>query len=182
MLSVPWRDPEGGSEFIDLRANPYDLYLLAEAERYPPLMQALRSLNATRSPVFTAKCDVWSMDSAEREDLRLHLDLQHADSNSGYASYIDTVWRDRSIFTSRHRHEQILDRLVRVGLSVQAPLSALECVLRPAVIDFGETWEGYAVTIYIKAVGADEDHSLDEWGRTMGEVVKVLRGREPSSR
>ena len=45
VLVVPWSDPTdstGHRRFIDLRENPYDLDHLPEAERYPPLMHALR--------------------------------------------------------------------------------------------------------------------------------------------
>ena len=66
VLVVPWADPSdstGNRRFIDLRENPYDLDHLPEAELYPPLMHALRALNATRSPVFTAKCDAWLLDA-----------------------------------------------------------------------------------------------------------------------
>ncbi len=49
VLVVPWSDPNdstGNRRFIDLRENPYDLDHLPEAEHYPPLMHALRALNA----------------------------------------------------------------------------------------------------------------------------------------
>jgi len=65
VVVVPWSDPSdstGNRRFIDLRENPYDLDHLPEAEQYPPLMHALRALNAARSPVFTAKCDAWPLD------------------------------------------------------------------------------------------------------------------------
>ena len=64
VLVVPWSDPSdpfGDRRFIDLRENPYDLDHLPEAEHYPPLMHALRALNAARSSVFTAKCDAWPL-------------------------------------------------------------------------------------------------------------------------
>ena len=49
VLVVPWSDPTdstGNRRFIDLRENPYDLDHLPEAEQFPPLMHALRALNA----------------------------------------------------------------------------------------------------------------------------------------
>ena len=49
VVVVPWSDPSdstGNRRFIDLRENPYDLDHLPEAERYPPIMHALRALNA----------------------------------------------------------------------------------------------------------------------------------------
>src|SRR5258708_12223845 len=76
VLVVPWSDPSdstGNRRFIDLRENPYDLDHLPEAEHYPPLMHALRALNAARSPVFTANCDAWPLDAPPLAPLRSHL-------------------------------------------------------------------------------------------------------------
>ena len=73
VLVVPWSDPSdpsGNRRFIDLRENPYDLDHLPEVEQHPPLMHALRALNAHRSAVFTAKCDAWPLEAEELDDLR----------------------------------------------------------------------------------------------------------------
>src|ERR1017187_7200959 len=96
VLVVPWKDPDGNATFVDLRANPYDFDAIPEAEQHPPLMQALRALNASRSPVFTAKCDAWPLSSEELTHLQLNLDVDPADASAGFASYIDLVCRDRS--------------------------------------------------------------------------------------
>src|ERR1700722_19377016 len=89
VLVIPWKDPDGKAAFVDLRANPYDFDAIPEAEQYPPLMQALRALNATRSPVFTAKCDAWPLDDEELEQLRLNLDAPAEEARAGFGSYID---------------------------------------------------------------------------------------------
>src|ERR1700712_3969481 len=100
VVVVPWSDSSdstGNRRFIDLRENPYDLDHLPEAERYPPLMHALRALNAARSPVFTAKCDAWVLGEEELEQLRINLDfdLNPDDAPCGFGSYIDILLRDR---------------------------------------------------------------------------------------
>src|SRR5580698_4092677 len=105
VLVVPWfdpSDPSGSTRFIDLRENPYDLDHLPEAEHYPALMNALRALNAARSPVFTAKCDAWPLDDEELEALLLNLDIVAEEAHAGFASYIDLLWRERSVFASFH--------------------------------------------------------------------------------
>ena len=51
VLVVPWKDPDGKSAFVDLRANPYDFDAVPEAEQHPPLMQALRALKDRKSVV-----------------------------------------------------------------------------------------------------------------------------------
>ena len=116
VLVVPWSDPSdstGNRRFIDLRENPYDLDHLLEAEHYPPLMHALRALNAARSPVFTAKCDAWPLKAEELEALQVGLDVGADEAPAGFGSYIDILWRERSIFASFHLQEQMLHRLTR---------------------------------------------------------------------
>jgi hypothetical protein len=186
VLVVPWSDPsqpENGPQFIDLRENPYDLDQIAEAELHPPLMQALRALNAPRSPVFTAKCDAWTLDSAELDELRYELDLtettgENADTSAGFASYIDLIWRDRSVFASFHQSEQILHRLARLAAPIAQPYAMLECVLRPALVDLTTAQEGYSVTVYVKALGPDLDTAKEVWSAALEEVVALLRSKD----
>lgn len=182
VLVVPWSDDGGPAHFIDLRADPYDLHLIPEAEQHPPLIQALRALNAGRSPVYTAKCDAWPLDADELANLSLNLDVDPQPIGYGFASYIDILWRDRAVAASRPRQEQILDRLVRLAGGIDAQLALLECVLRPAVVDLAETFEGFAITLYVKAAGSDGDHALAEWGTALSEVIKLLRGRDFAGR
>jgi len=179
VLVVPWSDA-AGLHFVDLRENPYDLDQIAEAELHPALMQALRALNATRSPVFTAKCDAWPMDSEELESQRIELDLSAAEAPSGFASYIDLIWRDRPLFVSFHQQEQRLQRLVRLLEPLDHPYAAVEAVLRPALVDLTGPQEGFAATLYVKALGTDAGHAYEHWTLALEAVVTVLRSKELS--
>jgi hypothetical protein len=177
-----------GGQFIDLRENPYDLDQIPEAELYPPLMQALRALNVPRSPVFTAKCDAWLLDSEEIEDLRERMDLQGSsdpiagpDSRermAGFASYIDLIWRDRTIFASFHQSEQLLHRLTRLAAQLDHPWAMLDCVLRPALVDLTGPQEGYSITLYIKALGVDRETAQEAWSVALQAVVALLRSKD----
>jgi hypothetical protein len=178
VLVVPWKDPDGGSAFIDLRANPRDFEAVAEAEQHPPLMQALRALNATRSPVFTAKCDAWPLDSEELRQLQLNLDARPADAPAGFASYIDLIWRERSLFHSFHRQEQMLRRLMRLAAPLDRPAAALDCVLRPALLDLDGPREGYSVSLYVKALGPSTQGAWKEWAAALAAVVALVRGKD----
>ena len=178
VLVVPWKDPGGRSAFVDLRASPRDFEAVAEAEQHPPLMQALRALNATRSPVFTAKCDAWPLDSNELEQLQLNLDANPADPPAGFASYIDLIWRERSLFHSFHRQEQMLRRLTRLAAPVPRRWAALDCVLRPALLDLEVPREGYAVSVYVKALGPSPQAVWKEWATALAAVVALIRGKD----
>jgi hypothetical protein len=178
VLVVPWKDPDGRSAFIDLRASPRDFEAVAEAEQHPPLMQALRALNATRSPVFTAKCDAWPLNSEELQHLQLNLDARPADPPAGFASYIDLIWRERSLFHSFHRQEQVLRHLTRLAAPVPRRWAALDCVLRPALLDFDGPQEGFAVSLYVKALGPSPLSAWKEWAAALAAVVALIRGKD----
>ncbi len=181
VLVVPWSDPEGTRRFIDLRENPYDLDQVAEAEQHPALMQALRALNANRSPVFTAKCDAWTMDAEELEAACVNLRVTAAEAPNGFASYIDLIFRERALFVSLYTQQQRVDRMARLLETVDQPYAMVECVLRLALVDLAGPQEGFAVTLYVKALGTDSAHAYEHWGRALEAVVTVLRGRELSS-
>ena len=171
------------ADFVDLRENPYDLDQVPEADQHPPLMQALRALNAPRSAVFTAKCDAWVLGAEELDEVRERLDLS-ADGveagGAGFASYIDLVWRDRSIFASFHQCEQLLHRIARLAAPIDQPLALLECVLRPALVDFTGPQEGFAISLYIKAVGPDAFTAKQVWSSALEAAVALLRGKDIS--
>ena len=181
VLVVPWADPSdstGNRRFIDLRENPYDLDHLPEAELYPPLMHALRALNAARSPVFTAKCDAWPLDTDELEALRVNLDISIDEAPAGFGSYIDLLWRERSLFASFHLQEQMLHRLTRHTASLERPYALLDCIIRPAMVDLTGPQEGFAVSLYVKAVGHDERSAEENWASALDAVVAVVRSRD----
>lgn len=190
VLVVPWSDPSdpsGNRRFIDLRENPYDLDHLPEAELYPPLMHALRALNATRSPVFTAKCDAWLLSAEEHADelaqLRLDLDIFDggvSDTANGFASYIDILWRERSIFASFHQHEQLLHRLTRHAETLDHPYAMLDCIVRPALIDLTGPQEGFALSLYVKALGPDPGAAEESWATALHAIVALLRNKDLS--
>jgi len=181
VVVVPWSDPSdstGNRRFVDLRENPYDLDHLPEAELYPPLMHALRALNAARSPVFTAKCDAWPLDAEELDALRVELDVSAEESQAGFGSYIDVLWRERSLFASFHLQEQMLHRLTRHASPLEHPYAMLDCVIRPAMVDLTGPQEGFAVSLYIKAVGHDVPSAEANWAAALDAVVALLRSKD----
>jgi hypothetical protein len=181
VLVVPWSDPTdstGNRRFVDLRETPYDLDHLPEAEHYPPLMHALRALNATRSPVFTAKCDAWPLAPDELDALRVNLDIAAEESPKGFGSYIDILWRERSLFASFHLQEQMLHRLIRHAAPLEHPYAMLDCILRPAMIDLTGPQEGFAVSLYIKAIGHEAQTAQQNWASALDAVVSLLRSKD----
>lgn len=181
-LIVPWSDDASGARFIDLRAEPYDIAEIPEAEHNATLSRALRSLNATRSPFLTAKCDAWTLSGTDHaevlEALRLELMLAEEETLFGFASYIDLLWRERSVFASAHQQQDRLDRIVRRAQRLQHPEAALECVLRPAFLDLTGPLEGFSVSLYVTALGPEPEIARRRWELAMDDLVALLRGKE----
>jgi hypothetical protein len=181
-LIVPWSDPLTGARFYDLRAEPYDIAEIHEAEHNPTLARALRSLNATRSPFLTAKCDTWVLGDAghgeELEARRLELMLHEEESLCGFAGYIDLLWRERSVFASAHHQQDRLDRIVRRAERLPHPEAVLECVLRPALLDLTTPLEGFSISLYLTAVAPEPEIARRRWDLALDDIVTLLRSKE----
>ena len=184
VLVVPWSASEAeaaaagaslGPRFVDLREDPYALEEIPEAEQHPALLHALRALNAPRSPVFTAKCDAWVLDADELAAVQGTLMTEPAETGAGFASYIDLLWRERATFVSFHASEQTLHRLARHAEALDDANAALECVLRPALVDLTGPQEGFAVSLYVKALGADAAVAYRNWADALAAVVGLIR-------
>lgn len=182
ILVVPWSDPATGAHFVNLRSEPFDIAEIVEAEAYPALRRALRSLNATQSAFLTAKCDVWALDAEtggeKLEALRLELDLDDSETAFGLSSYLDLLPRERAVFASAHVNTDRLSRLMRRAGRLMHAHVAVECVLRPAVVDLQSPLEGFGTTLYVTAVAADPATAASRWETALEDVVQLLRERE----
>lgn len=181
IIDVPWSSPDGDLRWVDLRTDPQALDEVTEADEYPALLAALRSLNVSRSPVYSSKCDVWEMEEEELSALRMEMLLEDDVAAAGVSCYIDLVFRERSLFASRHRSEQALHRMDRMLRELPHSLAAAECVLRHAVTDFGTVQEGYAFTLYVKGVGVDIYEANERWGAALRDAARLVRNLEPST-
>lgn len=178
-LIVPWADAASGMHFVDLRAEPYDIAEIPEAELHPALGRALRSLNATRSPFLTAKCDAWAIEDPEaREALRLELLIDETDALYGFASYIDLLWRDRSLFASSHQQQDRLDRIIRRAQKLLHEEAVFECILRPAFLDLNMPLEGFSISLYVSAIGSEPEIAHRRWELALDDVVALLRSKD----
>jgi len=182
VLVVPWSSPDGELAWVDLREDPYAVNEIPEAEEHPALLAALRALNGTRSVVFTAKCDVWPIDEEELSALRDELLLDEEIAKEGLASYLDLVWRDRAVFVSRHRMEQMLHRMERMLSELPNSLASAEMTMRPAVVDLdGSVAEGFALSLYIKGIGVDAIEAEQRWDEALRAATAILRSKEITS-
>ena len=182
VLIVPWSDTDAGAHFVNLRSEPYAIAEIPEAERFPDLARALRALNANRSPFLTAKCDAWPISPRDGTDelelMRKELMLEEDEATYAFTSYIDLIWRERTIFASAHQQQDRLDRIARRATKLPHNESMLQCVLRPAIVDLDAPLEGFATTLYVTALASDAELANRRWASALEDVVDLLRSRE----
>ena len=177
-LVVPWHSDSPAIRFVNLRDDPYGLDEIAEAEEHPALLHSLRALNASRSPLFTAKCDTWVAAPEEVQALQLNLMLVPEEAADGFCSYIDLLWRERGLFTSFHQQGHILHRLERRAAALDHPFALLEAVIRPALLDLTTPQEGFSVSLYTRAAGPTPELAYKHWAEALAAATALLRSKE----
>jgi hypothetical protein len=108
----------------------------------------------------------------------VNLDVGADEAPAGFGGYIDILWRERSLFASFHMQEQILHRLSRLVAPLEHSYAMLDCVLRPAMIDLAGPQEGFAISLYVKAVGHDTQAAETNWASALDAVVALLRSKD----
>jgi hypothetical protein len=145
VIAVPW---EG---FIDLRRAPSLANSLEETATAPALAQALGTLNAATSPVFTSKCDLWLLTPDDIDPLEFGASREQA--QQGIACYIDVVARDAGVFASFAAHEAWVRAATAELCAIELPQARLDYVVRASSVD---DFEGFAVTLYAAACAVTE--------------------------
>ena len=54
----------------------------------------------------------------------------------------------------------------------------LDCVIRPALVDLTGPQEGFAISLYLKALGPDADSASQNWAAALEAVVALLRSKD----
>ena len=146
---------------VDLRAEPGRVQSLPEAAELPALADALVMLNGPESGVWTSKCDLWTEQEFDRDEL----DAGAADAMFSLACYIDVLpasvsdWAtadDVGDWTRRARDAMRLAPLrnCRIDLVIRA------AHLRNEGFDFG-------VTAYAIGCGASPEQSADALSKAL---------------
>jgi hypothetical protein len=72
----------------------------------------------------------------------------------------------------------MLHRLTRLAASLEHPYAMLDCVIRPAMVDLTGPQEGFAVSLYVKAVGHDAQTAEENWASALEAVVALMRSKD----
>lgn len=152
--------------FVDLRASTRSIGEIKEAAQFPALRNALFLFNAANSPVFTVKCDAWTL--AEDEIDPDEFGALHEEACAGFASYIDVVERDCARFVGFPHHEQRAREVVTRLRPLDLGASRMDLVLRKAFVN-GES--GFGFTLYAAGCGANPESARKAWEAVLAVTV-----------
>lgn len=182
VVVLPWQSEDGSLRYVDLRLAPEGIHQISEAQQYTCLAAALPRWNAVDSPVFTAKCDVWSY-PAELFDAEDFPDFSFAQG-----SYIDLISSDLETFGSFAACEKQLRGWTASARSIALQESRCEWTLRAALIFSSSTANpdsspqaGYAATLYVWGYGGSPSAADAAWCAAIAALTELIAGVKPIS-
>ena len=167
---LPWIEV-AWSGFLDLRTSPHAVESLPEAAQHPALRDALLALNAPASRLYTSKCDAWPIEGDPIDPDEFSASPQHA--VAGFASYIDILDPNPAHFSSFALTERrARDLTARLG-SVERTCARTDAVVRRATAtpDHPAPIEGYGITLYVAACGANPAAAYASWAFALSAAV-----------
>ena len=153
---------------VDLRRNPGDICEVGETAVVPALAPALLRLNSASSPVWTAKCDVWTPESVDPDEL----DAPAAQTACALACYIDLLPSDATDWHTIAGMEAFCRHLCGVLRAISARCCRADLVVRRAVLS-AET-ESLGITVYLSACGASSGQTTAALSAAIDALVDSL--------
>ena len=168
-VAIPWTSEDGAIYYIDLREMPVRVKEISDAGRFPCVAAALLQWNRPDSPIFTAKCDVWTY-AADLFDANDLPEFAYA-----HACYIDLLSVDAAAFSSFTASEAMLKRWNDLARSIPQADSRCEWTLRSARISTDQRHsEGFATTLYIWGYGPSPESAALSWSATLLGLIEPV--------
>jgi hypothetical protein len=174
-LEMPWAAEGGGPRYYDLKRHPGLLSSLEEAVRAPELGEFLSKVNSPRSPIETAKCDVWSSTEINPEE-------EIFEATHKFGSYVDLFFSDEPKRFSFPEHEHLAKRLIQLlqrapEMPVSVEFLIRRCYYheREEVPGQEEIRDGFYVTFYLFGYGKDELRSRQNWAIGLKLIGNAIR-------
>ncbi|WP_263358870.1 hypothetical protein [Acidicapsa ligni] len=158
------------SGFVDLRATPNRISELAETLQFPPLASALAYLNSVESSLWTAKCDIWTIEDPSQIDPD-EMEATIAEAAAAQACYVDVLPERQSLFVSLEQAESFGRNAVLNLRTLVSRCSRVDLIIRQAVA--GEQ-QGFGITVYITACGASPTAAEETLASALAIVANTL--------
>jgi len=176
-LEIPWTDPEGRLQYVDLRAAPDAIVHIAEARQFPALARFLAEMNSPQSDWQTAKCDVWTEEVEPAENFY----------GWGFAQscYVDLVLATGAMRDNLEAHEWMAGSVARAleehdELEASAEIVVRRCYFHRDGVE-AESDAGYCLTLFVTGYGSSAQEAGECWDRAMktaGEFWLETRPKE----
>jgi hypothetical protein len=115
----------------------------------------------------------------ELDALRAELDGCSRRGAAGFGSYID-VHMARTIALLRRFTFRNKCCIASPGACPRSErtYAMLDCIIRPAMVDLTGPQEGFAVSLYVKALGHDAQAAEENWASALDAIVALLRSKD----
>lgn len=160
--------------FVDLRVFPERVAEMDETRLLPGLAEALVRLNVPRSPVWTAKCDVWVVE--EPVDL-YELDAEPESAAHAVACYIDLLPRGGGQWSGPESAAAACKEAVARLRVLPLRGCRVDLVVRQAQI--APERDGLGITAYVTACAAGEAEARKRLGTAVAAVADTLAPAAP---
>jgi len=168
------------SGFVDLRSAPELAQTLPEVRDLPGLAKALARLNGARSPVWTAKCDIWPVIDSSQFD-PYELDAEPGSATCAWAYYIDLLpmgdhqwvgqWVEPGVATAW------CAEICKCLRSIPLRGCRVDLVVRRAIIpETAETTSDIGITAYFTACGLTADGAIVVLHNVLDRFVDAVCG------
>lgn len=142
--------------FVDLRKAPEQAHALPEGLQISALAHALEKLNGFDSPVWTSKCDVWTVGDGQAFDA-VELDAAPECTGCILAAYIDLLPRLERQWSLPKNAEALCRNICARLKSNPLRCCRIDLIVRRANLIVEEFNLG--ITAYITACGSNETHA-----------------------
>ena len=159
------------SGFVDLRAEPGRISELSECRELPPLAETLLSLNASGSPVWTSKTDVFIPEHIDADEMGASAD----EARNAIACYIDLLPRSDQDWTLPATAERQCRALCADLRLIDLSRCRVDLVVRRAALA-GPDDAG--ITAYLTACGATPSDARARLGECLGLFAEVIAASE----
>jgi hypothetical protein len=182
VLELPWSDPEGIVQFFDTAKDPTLILEIPEQKGRPELLEFLMRANGDRSGFTSAKCDVWSTEDLEYEDVVFN-------ATTKLGGYIDLVFTDERRYRFEDHEAFAREFAKRVRMSDDIPATS-ELIVRRlyehgshvySATAAGGTTAGkpsapdaFYFTLYVFGFGSEEAEARGNWAHALKIVADAL--------
>jgi hypothetical protein len=158
-LEFPWASEDESIRYYDLKQHPDLVLNIEEARNHQELSEFLSRINATSSPLQTAKCDTWfSREILPEEEI--------FGASCKFACYVDLLFTASERQTSFEKHEALARDLYYLLQRAPEMAAATEFAVRRCYYHADgatDSTDGFHITAYVTGYGDGHEEAMQRW-------------------